>query len=108
MTAIRPEATSAKAAACSKLAWAGFHSVAFGISGSTVSALIFRVVISRLRLGEFGCCSYELRPCTISAAPSSACSKNSLSPLNFRLSGMTRLASASMPSAEMMTYPSKW
>ena len=77
--------------------------VAFGISGSTVRALILRVVISRLRLGEFGCCSCELRPCTTSAARSSACSKNSLSPSNLRLSGMTRPASASMPSAETMT-----
>jgi len=65
--------------------------------------LIDELALLPLRFGEFGWSSWELRPCTISAARSRAAVKKRLSPSNFNSSGITFCALASMPSLETMT-----
>ena len=85
MMATVPERTPARSQAASNDAPAGFHSVDFGLDGSGAIASMLRVNTTRLRFGEFGWSSNELRPCTIRSARSRASVKNFLSPSNFKL-----------------------
>ena len=54
MIATVPSRTPACAQAASKVAPAGFQSVAFGMDGSGTIVSTFRVRMTRLRRGEFG------------------------------------------------------
>src|ERR1700751_1481728 len=107
MMATVPPCTPEKSAACSNVALDGFQRVPFGLAGSRVRAGTRPVRMNRLRLGESRWPWPECRPWTIRSARSRAAVKNFLSPSNFKASGMTLSALASMPSAETMTYPSK-